>query len=127
MSSAASLRGHAGIDEADEIRERVVAEDHVHLRVILFVAVNVVELFGPAVGESTVAVSMKIGTEMSGRERLRRSPASSYRKLLAMPATSSETLPSDGQAPLGFTPKTRSCSAMLRWICSRASSGCWKR
>src|SRR3954454_4520263 len=43
----------------------MVAEDHVHLRVILFVAVNVIELFDAAVRQASVAVAMEVGAEQT--------------------------------------------------------------
>ena len=40
------LRRHAGIHEPDQVRNGVIAKDHVHLRLIALEAMNGVELFG---------------------------------------------------------------------------------
>jgi len=43
------LGGDAGVDEADQVGERVIAKNHVHARVAVFVLVDVVEPVGAAV------------------------------------------------------------------------------
>ena len=47
------LRGHSGVHEADQVRQPMVAEDHVHPGVVLLVAIDVVQPLG-AVGVQVI-------------------------------------------------------------------------
>ena len=49
-------RGHAGIDEADQVGNRVIAKDQMHRGRAVFVAMDVVELFGKIRGQAPIAV-----------------------------------------------------------------------
>ena len=51
------LRGHAGVDEADQVGNRVVAEDHMHGRGTVLVAVDGVEAFGEMSREPALAIT----------------------------------------------------------------------
>ena len=51
---------NAGIDEADEVGERMIAEDNVHVRIVFLVAIDVVEPLDAAVGQASVAIAMEI-------------------------------------------------------------------
>ena len=121
------LRRHAGINKADQVRDRVIAEDQVHLGLVIFEAIDGVELCSqvqPAGGHCR-----RVEKEMP---RLRPSTSSSVAihftpRLCASAKTSSETLPSDGHTPCGRIPNTCWWRSSPRRSCSRASSGWRKR
>ena len=100
------LRRHAGIYKADEVGEGMVAEDHIHPRVAVFVAIDGVELVGE--------IGIQVDRSHRAKNRLPRlrprTPSSVAIHLMpssqAIDRVSSETLPSDGHAPFGRTPKT---------------------
>ena len=51
------LRGHAGVYESDQVRDRVIAKDQVHLRLVALEAMDGVQLLGQSARQVTMAVA----------------------------------------------------------------------
>src|SRR5690348_15364088 len=54
------LRAHAGIDEANKVRERMVAEKQMHLRAVALVAIHAVQALGVTLLELAIGVAVKV-------------------------------------------------------------------
>src|ERR1700688_5234023 len=67
------LRRHSRVHEADQIRECVIAEDQVHLRVRALVAIDAVEGLRQIRGQVAKAVSRKIYSQAAPKNAFVRS------------------------------------------------------
>ncbi len=62
------LRGHAGVYEADQVRQPMVAEDHVHPGVVLLVAINVVQPLGAVDPQMVAVVAREVVVERAPQD-----------------------------------------------------------
>ncbi len=83
---AASLRRHSRIHESDQVRDRVIAENQVHCRRAIFVAMNGVKLFRQMRLEDARFRRARRTFPYCVPARLRRSPSTSRRGCARSPA-----------------------------------------
>ena len=120
------LRRHARVHKADQVGEAMVAEDHVHPRVALFVAIDVVQPLG-AVGVQMIAVvAREVEIERAAQHAfVGRHPLDALlgRQLQRLFGDASLRRPQS----LADEPRTASRANPARaGSASAASSGCWK-